>query len=195
MQTPNKPRRNFFVAAWSVIIGGLITVVPIGSAVWTFLDPLRKKKKAGASEMVRVTTLEALPANGDPELFNFTQDRVDAWNKFSFKGSVFIRKRSPEEIEKLKNSAAEKNNEVLPIQVLHPTCPHLGCAVGFDKDKAQFSCPCHNSLFLKDGTQNFQQCVSLRPMDELKAEIRNNNEIFIKYENFKGSIAEKQAES
>ncbi len=92
--TPEKPRRNFIVAFFAIVFGGAISAVPVLSGVWFFLDPLRKKNKGGAGGFVPVTTLDALPTNGEPQLFPFKQERVDAWNKYLFQGTVYLRKRS-----------------------------------------------------------------------------------------------------
>lgn len=34
---------------------------------------------------------------------------------------------------------------------VNPTCPHAGCAVGWESDKGKFVCPCHDSEFSSDG--------------------------------------------
>ena len=38
------------------------------------------------------------------------------------------------------------------ITAFSPVCTHLGCQVFWDKGRQQFVCPCHNSVFAKDGT-------------------------------------------
>jgi menaquinol-cytochrome c reductase iron-sulfur subunit len=193
-----KPRRNFLYASLAVIFGGIVTVVPVLSGLRTFFDPVIKKKKAGGGgEFVEVTSLNSIPESGEPVLFNFDQKRFDAWNQFSFHGSVFIRRKTPDELTEEKRGISETGNPKDPVevQVLHPTCPHLGCAVSFEPGEKLFVCPCHNSKFEIDGKQT-AQCVSLRPMDQLEAMVDPKTKmISIKYKNFKGSIPEKIEES
>ena len=38
------------------------------------------------------------------------------------------------------------------VTVFSPVCTHLGCQVFWDKSRQQFVCPCHNSIFAKDGS-------------------------------------------
>jgi menaquinol-cytochrome c reductase iron-sulfur subunit len=37
------------------------------------------------------------------------------------------------------------------VAVFSPVCTHLGCQVFWDAGRQQFVCPCHNSVFSKDG--------------------------------------------
>lgn len=33
-----------------------------------------------------------------------------------------------------------------------PRCPHMGCALKWNKEERSWDCPCHGSRFLEDGT-------------------------------------------
>ena len=37
------------------------------------------------------------------------------------------------------------------VHALSSVCPHLGCAIGFDRAKNQYVCPCHDSSFSATG--------------------------------------------
>jgi Rieske Fe-S protein len=37
------------------------------------------------------------------------------------------------------------------VQVFSAACPHVGCALAFDKQSNRFVCPCHRSTFALDG--------------------------------------------
>ncbi len=37
------------------------------------------------------------------------------------------------------------------VEAMWASCTHLGCEVSFDSEKNQWLCPCHGSLFSRDG--------------------------------------------
>jgi Rieske Fe-S protein len=43
-------------------------------------------------------------------------------------------------------------NEQSHVRALSSSCAHLGCSVGFDRQRNQFLCPCHEGVFNLDGT-------------------------------------------
>lgn len=181
--TPEPPRRKFFVKLAATLIGGLITAVPVLSGLWVFTDPLRRKSKngaAGAGDLVRVTTLEAIPDDGIPRLFAIVQDRVDAWNKYINEavGSVYITRKPGTK----------------DLQVLNTCCPHAGCAVSFSREASKFQCPCHNSAFALNGAI-IEPSPSPRRLDDLKVSLvgePGKEEVWVEYHNYKTGIAEKQ---
>src|SRR5437764_324093 len=59
----NPQRRSFFKEALSVVIGGVISVVPFAAGLTVFFDPLRRNKKNDSSA-IRVASLSALPGDG-----------------------------------------------------------------------------------------------------------------------------------
>jgi menaquinol-cytochrome c reductase iron-sulfur subunit len=165
----------------AVVIGGLVGVVPLAAGAVVFLDPLRRK--GGQFLPIRVTTLDALPADGIPRQFPVISDREDAWNKFVNEpiGAVFLRR--------LKGTDQ--------VQAFNATCPHAGCMVGFQPEKNQFRCPCHTSAFQIDG-QRVMPCVAPRGLDELACEIRkvgDEQQVIVKFANFLTGIAEKKAKA
>ncbi|MDX1962276.1 MAG: Rieske 2Fe-2S domain-containing protein [Pirellulales bacterium] len=178
--SPQAPRRSFMTAVLAGTIGAIVGLVPLVSGLIMFFDPLRRKGAAGNFQ--RVTTLGAL--SNRPQLFPISQDRVDAWNFYPDEpvGAVYIR-RIGEQPPK--------------IQVLHATCPHLGCAVAFSAEGNKFQCPCHNSAFEIDGAM-IQPCASPRDLDELNWKLVNANgqeEVWVEFQNFKTGIAEKQVKA
>jgi Rieske Fe-S protein len=123
-----------------------------------------------------VTTLDALPADGIPRKFAVLADRVDAWNRYSGVpiGAVYLRHTAEGRIE-----------------ALHVVCPHAGCFVDFLPGRGNFLCPCHNSAFTIDGRIADTASPSPRDMDSLQVELRNEREIWVKFENFKAGRADK----
>jgi len=165
--TPPPTRRGFLkklLAAGASLVLGL---VPFGAGLAVFLDPLRRKSAEGG--LVRVTTLDALPADGVPRKFPVLADRIDAWNTQVNVpvGAVYLR-RTPDN----------------QVQALNVVCPHAGCPVDFLPEQGAYLCPCHKSPFGIDGKIASPNSPSPRPMDSLAVEVRNTTEIWVKFENF-----------
>ncbi len=174
-----EPRRCFLTKASAVVIGGVVGVVPAAAGLMTVLDPLRPERAKGESLLVPVTSLDALPADGKPRQFVIRADLVDAWNKTSNAriGAVYLVRTSETE-----------------VKCLSVICPHLGCFVVTQGD-GSFKCPCHDSEFETDGSvreknAQGQTTVSPRDLDSLDVEIRDG-QVFVKYQRFRASTAEK----
>ncbi|MEW6302353.1 MAG: Rieske 2Fe-2S domain-containing protein [Verrucomicrobiota bacterium] len=170
--TDKTDRRSFMAKALSVVIGGIVTIIPAAAGLGVLLDPLRRKSAGGA--VTRVTTLDALPDDGEPRKFAILAERVDAWNKFPATpvGAVYLRR--------VGNT----------VQALNVVCPHAGCFVDYVGDKKEFLCPCHNSTFALDGAVGTNS-PSPRGMDTLEVEIKNQKEVWVKFQNFQAGHAEK----
>lgn len=125
--------------------------------------------------MVLVTKLAALPGDGVPRKFRVMADRVDAWN---------TRPRVPVGAVYLRRSG----NLVSALNVL---CPHAGCFVNLTQDRSRFVCPCHNSSFDLSGVVNDPSSPSPRSLDTLEVEVRNGDEVWIRFRNFRPGRPEK----
>ena len=162
---PVQERRGFikFLCAF---IGTLISVVPFGAGVWSYLNPLAKREDGAGDGFIKVTTLDAIPVDGKPAKFSIVADKVDAWNRFSNVsiGAVYLR---------LVDGVPK---------ALHTVCPHLGCFVDYRPSDKDFFCPCHNSNFRLDG--GIVDGVSPRDMDVLQIDVRNETEVWVKFQNF-----------
>ena len=167
-------RRDFLKKFLASVIGALITVVPFAAGLAVFLDPLRRKGAGGG--MIRVTTLEALPDDGVPRKFPILAARVDAWNQFSETpiGAVYLRHTTDG-----------------GIQAFNVVCPHAGCFVDFLPDRNQYLCPCHNSAFSVTGAIADRSSPAARGLDALEVEVRNQKEVWVKFQNFQAGRAEK----
>lgn len=161
------PRRNFIAAVGAVIAGGLAGVAPALAGVATLLDPLRRSQDDQA--MVMVTKLPVLPADGVPRKFTVSTDRVDGWTTYQNTpvGAVYLRR-------------TEENE----LRCLSVVCPHAGCFVNLAPSGNFFTCPCHRSRFALDGSIADPASPSPRGMDELECEIRDNGEVWVRYQNF-----------
>jgi cytochrome b6-f complex iron-sulfur subunit len=71
-----------------------------------------------------------------------------------------------------------------PVLVVHTeqgftafslVCPHLGCTVGITKEG--FTCPCHGSRFLTDGS--LRNGPASRPLNSLKIEVNPEGHLVV----------------
>lgn len=138
------------------------------------MDPLRRKAEAGG--FLKVASLAALPSDGVPRKFSVLADRRDAWNKFPNTpiGAVYLR-RTPEG----------------KVEALNVVCPHAGCFVDFVPTRPGYYCPCHNSAFGIDGSVADAKSPSARAMDTLDVEVRNETEVWVRFQNFEAGKKEK----
>lgn len=160
------PRRSFLARLGAIIVGGLAGLIPVAAGAAALLDPLRRGgREAG---MVRVTRLSALPVDGSPKKFTVQADRTDAWATYANTpvGAVYLR-RTPDS-----------------VVALNVVCPHAGCFVRLLPDEGRFACPCHNSSFDLDGTVNDTASPAPRAMDALAVEVRNGDEVWVRFQNF-----------
>ena len=172
--TENEGRRDFLKKACAACIGGAVMIPPIAAGVAVLLDPIRKKGAAG--DFVQVGFLSALPDDGTPRKFTVLTIREDAWNKMTNVpvGAVYLRRVAPDK-----------------VQALNVVCPHAGCFVDFMPDRSSYLCPCHDSTFAIDGKINDRKSPASRGMDELETQIRNGNELWVKFQNFLAGAPEK----
>lgn len=161
------PRRNFLQAMGAVIAGGLAGVAPVLAGVATLLDPLRKTRDE--QDMVLVTRLAVLPPDGVPRKFTVTADRVDGWTTYQNTpvGAVYLRRTQDEE-----------------VSCLNVVCPHAGCFVNVAPGATHFLCPCHRSRFALDGSIDDPASPSPRALDTLDVEVRNGDEVWVRFQNF-----------
>jgi Rieske Fe-S protein len=167
-ETAGSPRRGFLAAAVALGIGGLAFLSPLAAGIIPFLDPLWRKSKAG--KLVRLALFENLPEDGTPQKVVVLADRTDAWNHFPDEpvGAVFLRRSG--------------SRNVLALQA---TCPHSGCLVGYDTSAKEFLCPCHQAHFDLDGKRKDAVSPSPRDLDALENEVREGNEVWVKFQNFR----------
>ena len=166
-------RRDFFTKAGAVIIGAVTLVVPAVSGLLLLLSPLRRRAQAG--DTVRVTSLPALPQDGQPRKFPVLAERVDAWNRTPNVpvGAVYLRRTGPRE-----------------VRAFNVACPHAGCFVDFQPAQDHYHCPCHNSSFSLDGKILDPKSPSPRGLDELAVELRGD-EIWVKFQNFRAGVKDR----
>lgn len=174
-QCQDLDRRGFLKKLACHVLGGIITLVPMAAGLAVWFDPARRKSQTGG-QLVRVATLNALPDDGVPRKFAVLASRVDAWNKSpeTAVGAVYLRR--------------EKGGQPRAFNVV---CPHAGCFVDYMDARNCFLCPCHNSTFALDGKINDPKSPSPRGLDELAVEVKNDGEVWVKFQNFRAGITDK----
>ena len=162
------PRRSFLKEALATLLGAVAGLAAAAPAVMVLVDPLRRSKKN--SNFVRVTTLETLDENGKPRKFPIIKSSDDAWSHYPEKpvGAVYLRRAGEEQLE-----------------AFNAICPHAGCFVNYRSGDEAYRCPCHNSSFALDGSIRDPDSPSPRGLDSLNVEIRNQNEVWVEFQNFR----------
>lgn len=174
-QAHNPPRRNFLKQATTAILSVVVGLVPGLAGLLVILDPIKRKSAAQGGALL-VTRFASLPADGVPRRFQVFADRVDAWNTYKniAVGAVYLRRG--------------QDNKVT---ALNASCPHAGCSVSFSGERGHYLCPCHDSLFALDGGIANTSSPSPRALDALEVEVRNENEVWVKFRNFQPGHKEK----
>jgi menaquinol-cytochrome c reductase iron-sulfur subunit len=122
-------RRGFFTAL-IYGLGGLMSAALLLPAAAYLLFPARSKKQG---QWIDVADIGSLPLNA-PEEKVFRRTRVDGWKVTSEKTTVWVVKKSDQE-----------------VVAFAPQCTHLGCAYHWVEETKEFLCPCHTSTFSIDG--------------------------------------------
>ena len=174
-QSVQQPERRGFLAKFLAgFIGTLVGLVPGAAGLYLFFDPL--KRGSQAAQKTKITTLEALPKDGAPRKFAIMASRADAWTNYPNTpiGAIYLRRIGERKVE-----------------ALNVVCPHAGCFIDFRNDKNKFYCPCHDSSFNLDGSIADRKSPSSRAMDSLEVEVRDDGEVWVRFQNFKTGHAQK----
>jgi menaquinol-cytochrome c reductase iron-sulfur subunit len=179
-----EPRRSALAAMAAIVIGSIVSLIPLGAGFLFFLDPVLKRKRAGqgaAGEgerpFRRVASLAALPADGTPVQVPVIADLTDAWNREANQpvGAVYLRRTGNE------------------VECFNAICPHAGCFVAYAADRKVFQCPCHTSSFRLDG-ERILPSPSPRDMDGLKVdeEKLKDGEVWVQFVNYYPGHAQRE---
>ena len=168
-QRGSQPRRSFLAGLLAIgtsAVGALLSI-PLARLA---LDPLWKTTS-------EVLWSDAGPA-GDftaikaPVKIQITIEQRDGWRKVLSEKAVYVLK-APDGRPR----------------VLSAVCPHLGCSIGWNDEREQFVCPCHNGVFASDGT--LVSGPPPRGMDELDATIESGR-LRIRYQYFRQLVPTKE---
>ena len=148
-ETGEVTRRGF--VGWAVGLGTGFAALVVG--IPALGSVARGAAPAPPSEYVVVAEVASIPV-GEPYGLSFVETAQDAYLYAQVPHSVYALKKSDTE-----------------IAVYSPVCPHLGCQVFFDREKKEYVCPCHGSIFAEDGAR--VSGPTPRGLDVLPSKIEN----------------------
>lgn len=167
-ETNNFQRRDFMKLSVAVLaaVSGIVIGIPLIGSV---IEPALQKSKNHFAKVGEIGTLQM----GTPEALNFADLTEDAYIRSTKLHSVWV----------IKNSDTD-------VTVYSPICTHLGCRYEWQANSEHFVCPCHGSVFSKDG--RVLAGPAPRPLDTLPSKVENG-ELYVEWEQFKEGITKKEA--
>ena len=166
VQTSGVTRRGF--VGWAFGIGsafaGLLVGIPLIGSV------LGSLPKAQPSNFVKVTGVSSLPL-GEPVGLSYVDETQDAYNYELLPHSIWAIRQSDSE-----------------VTVFSPVCTHLGCQVYWSRAASQFLCPCHGSVFAKDGA--VLHGPAPRSLDSLPTKV-DSGSLYVQWVNYEADVPTK----
>lgn len=131
------PDRRTALRLTACALGGGIATAAGVPLVRVIADAATKTTVTSPRDPLDLGALDRLVIGGPPVSVAVIAPEVrDGWNAQQnvVLGSAWISRTGPTQ-----------------CTALSSVCPHLACAVGWDDGKQHFVCPCHESLFKRDG--------------------------------------------
>ncbi len=162
----NQSRRTFLKIASGAAAGfaGLVLGIPFLESI--IGQSLRMK----IARYVKVGPVMFLP-DGIPEKMFFDERDKNAYIEETERRDVLV------------------VNHNTDVTVFSPICPHLGCRYNWDPQNQHFVCPCHGSVFAKNG--KVIHGPAPRPLDTLPNKVQNGI-LSVKWERFRLGIPKKE---
>jgi menaquinol-cytochrome c reductase iron-sulfur subunit len=169
-QAHTETDRRGFLKLLNLAIGGVIAAAMGVPLVRYLFFPVRRQIVSGATEPVIVAnTKEITRAPTRVEIL--IPEQRDAWSK----------------VENVRLGAAwVYRDDAGQVRAFTTTCPHLGCAVDYDKEADKFRCPCHTSQFDRDGTRI--SGPAKRGLDPLPATVDDQGRVAVRFLRFRPDI-------
>jgi menaquinol-cytochrome c reductase iron-sulfur subunit len=119
--------RRDFIKATTAVIGGLIgTLIGIPTVAYLLSPAVRPGAENEAT--IDLGPLESYP-RGAPKRFDFTQTRVNGWERTATNYGLYAVRISDDE-----------------VRVFSDVCTHLGCRVTWHEDQQHYISPLHISV-------------------------------------------------
>lgn len=167
------PARRSFLKWVASLAGGAAAVIAGIPVLGAALFPVRVQTVSEGEGFIPVAD-ESNLAEGTPIKAAVRATRHDAWTEV--KGvelaAVWIQKKRDGS-----------------VSALSSICPHLGCSVDYLPDNDCFNCPCHGSVFTRDG--QVSSGPSPRALDPLETRVENGK-VLVKFERFTPGIPDRR---
>ncbi len=162
-------RRSFFGSL--MLIGsagmGAILAVPVLRYV---LYPLYAKSSNTVWSLIG--KMEHFSDLSKPVMAPLDLKQIDGWREVDSSQTVYVTK------------SAEGD-----MKVLSSICPHMGCTIAWREGHDDFYCPCHGSVFERDGKH--VSGPSPRGMDPLPNKAEDGN-LLVKFEYFRENVPNRE---
>lgn len=156
---PHQVSRRDFIKGTAAVIGGLIgALISIPSVAYLLSPAMKAGGDASQSAVIDLGPLENYPV-GVPTRFDFTQTRVNGWERTATNYGLFVLRRNESE-----------------VRVFSDICTHLGCRVTWHPDQEHYISPCHDGHF--DILGNVVSGPPPRPLDEFVTKMEGG-ELFV----------------
>lgn len=143
---PDITRRNLFVLATHAFSGLITAMLGLPALIYLLVPPKLREKE----EWIEIGDITMLSSDTPLEMV-FRRNRVDGWKVVSEKSTAWVVKHSDHVI------------------AFSPECTHLGCAYHWEDARKDFVCPCHNSIFARDG--KVVDGPAPRPLDRYQTKV------------------------
>jgi len=166
---PRESRRSFLAALLgigSVFVAALLSVPLIRFALFPLIRRTTELKGSPVGE------LSEFASSTEPVMRTIRIEQVDGWRKAVSEKAVYVTRDGQGQ-----------------VRVLTSICPHLGCTVPWNKEKKEFTCPCHGAAFAPDGSRI--SGPSLRGMDTLQASVENG-QLLVQFQYFRQLVSDKE---
>lgn len=153
------PDRRGFLKITTCVVGGGIGIVVAAPVLRLVVDPAGQQTVTTPTDPIDIGGADTFKVGPDWRKVDVIAPVVkDAWMtaRDLVLGAAWVRRPSDTE-----------------IHAVSATCPHLGCAIGWDPATNNFLCPCHNSRFADNGDVVANTGPAKRGLDPLPIEIKD----------------------
>jgi menaquinol-cytochrome c reductase iron-sulfur subunit len=139
-------RRGFMTGAiymLASVMGGAFV-----ASVSTYLLGSPQTEDSGWADAGDISDLQP----GAPQQLSFSRSREDGWRLQNEKASAWV-----------------VIDDHMHVTAFSPRCTHLGCAYHWQANRKEFVCPCHGSVFSKNG--DMVSGPANRPLDRYAVKV------------------------